>query len=124
MIELLTNDEMGEADRRTIASGIPGTDLMEHAGAAVARPSPGVIRPARVAMVAGPGKWRRWIRRGAPLAAAGYRIRLRLIGVPDSLKGDAPGRLADGAARSRRQRPRRRRCHHRCLVRPGPPSRD
>jgi hydroxyethylthiazole kinase-like uncharacterized protein yjeF len=91
MIELLTNDEMGEADRRTIASGIPGTDLMENAGAAVAkavtrRHPPG----SKVAMVAGPGN------NGGDgfvaarhLAAAGYRIRLCLIGVPDKLKGDA-----------------------------------
>lgn len=91
MIELLTNDEMGDADRRTIASGIPGTDLMENAGAAVAkavarRHPPG----SKVAVVAGPGN------NGGDgfvaarhLAAAGYRVRLCLIGALDKLKGDA-----------------------------------
>ncbi len=91
MIELLTNDEMGEADRRTIASGIPGTALMESAGAAVAtavarRHPPG----SRVAVVAGPGN------NGGDgfvaarhLAAAGYRVRLCLIGALDKLRGDA-----------------------------------
>jgi ADP-dependent NAD(P)H-hydrate dehydratase / NAD(P)H-hydrate epimerase len=91
MIELLTNDEMAEADRRTIASGIPGTVLMENAGAAVAkavarRHPPG----SRVAVVAGPGN------NGGDgfvaarhLAAAGYRVRLCLIGALDKLKGDA-----------------------------------
>jgi hydroxyethylthiazole kinase-like uncharacterized protein yjeF len=91
MIELLTNNEMGEADRRTIASGIPGTDLMENAGAAVAkavarRHPPG----SKVAVVAGPGN------NGGDgfvaarhLAAAGYRVRLCLIGALDKLKGDA-----------------------------------
>jgi ADP-dependent NAD(P)H-hydrate dehydratase / NAD(P)H-hydrate epimerase len=91
MIELLTNDEMGEADRRTIASGVPGADLMENAGAAVAR---AVIRRhppgSKVAVVAGPGN------NGGDgfvaarhLAAAGYRVRLCLIGALDKLKGDA-----------------------------------
>jgi ADP-dependent NAD(P)H-hydrate dehydratase / NAD(P)H-hydrate epimerase len=91
MIELLTNDEMREADRRTIASGIPGTDLMENAGAAVAkavarRHPPG----SKVAVVAGPGN------NGGDgfvaarhLEAAGYRVRLCLIGALDKLEGDA-----------------------------------
>jgi ADP-dependent NAD(P)H-hydrate dehydratase / NAD(P)H-hydrate epimerase len=91
MIELLTNAEMGEADRRTIASGVPGVELMENAGAAVAK---AVIRRhppgSKVAVVAGPGN------NGGDgfvaarhLAAAGFRVRVCLIGAPDKLKGDA-----------------------------------
>ena len=91
MIELLTNDEMAKADRRTIASGTSGADLMEKAGAAVAR---AVLRRhppgSRVAVVAGPGN------NGGDgfvaarhLAAAGMRVRVSLIGARDRLKGDA-----------------------------------
>jgi ADP-dependent NAD(P)H-hydrate dehydratase / NAD(P)H-hydrate epimerase len=91
MIELLTNAEMAEADRRTIAAGVSGADLMESAGTAVAkvvarRHPPG----SRVAVVAGPGN------NGGDgfvaarhLAAAGFRVRLCLIGARDRLRGDA-----------------------------------
>src|SRR5271165_5218767 len=91
MIELLTNAEMGEADRRTIASGVSGADLMENAGAAVAE---AVIRRhppgSKVAVVAGPGN------NGGDgfvaarhLAASGFRVRVCLVGAQDKLKGDA-----------------------------------
>src|SRR5262250_1996467 len=91
MFELLTNAEMSEADRRTIASGISGQILMENAGAAVAdavaaRHPPG----ARVAVVAGPGN------NGGDgfvaariLAGRGYPVRLLLLGDVARLKGDA-----------------------------------
>jgi ADP-dependent NAD(P)H-hydrate dehydratase / NAD(P)H-hydrate epimerase len=91
MIELLTNDEMGQADRRTIASGVAGFSLMENAGAAVAK---AVIRRhppgSKVVVVAGPGN------NGGDgfvaarhLAASGFRVRVCLIGARDRLKGDA-----------------------------------
>jgi hydroxyethylthiazole kinase-like uncharacterized protein yjeF len=91
MIELLTNAEMGEADRRTIASGVPGADLMENAGAAVAKAVIGRHPPgSKVAVIAGPGN------NGGDgfvaarhLAAAGFRVRVCLIGAPDKLRGDA-----------------------------------
>src|SRR5450432_3829572 len=91
MFELLTNDEMGEADRRTIESGVSGQTLMENAGAAVAqavmkRHSPG----SKVAVVAGIGN------NGGDgfvaarhLADAGYRVAVFVIGNRDSIKGDA-----------------------------------
>src|SRR3954453_13917720 len=79
MIELLTTAEMAEADRLTIAGGIPGIRLMENAGRAVAD---AVTRhaPGAVCMVAGPGN------NGGDgfvcariLAERGYRVRLLLL---------------------------------------------
>ncbi len=32
MVKLVTGEEMGEIDRRTIAAGTPGAELMENAG--------------------------------------------------------------------------------------------
>ncbi|HYN00428.1 MAG TPA: NAD(P)H-hydrate epimerase, partial [Aestuariivirgaceae bacterium] len=56
MTELLTTDEMAEADRLTIASGTSGFALMQRAGRAVADV---VVRfapiGAQVVVVAGPG---------------------------------------------------------------------
>jgi len=91
MIALLTNAEMAEADRLTIASGTAGIDLMEQAGRAVAetvasRHPPG----SAVAVVAGPGN------NGGDgfvaarvLADRGFRVRLLLLGERGRLKGDA-----------------------------------
>jgi hydroxyethylthiazole kinase-like uncharacterized protein yjeF len=91
MIELLTNAEMAEADRLTIASGTAGIDLMEQAGRAVAeavaaRHPPG----SHVVVVAGPGN------NGGDgfvaarvLADRGHRVRLLLLGERHRLKGDA-----------------------------------
>jgi hydroxyethylthiazole kinase-like uncharacterized protein yjeF len=91
MFELLTNDQMSEADRRTIASGVSGQTLMENAGAAVAdavraRHPPG----SRIAVVAGTGN------NGGDgfvaaryLAEAGYRVAVCLVGTRENIKGDA-----------------------------------
>lgn len=91
MIELLTTAEMAEADRRTIAGGVAGIQLMENAGRSVvdavtARHPPGL----RVAVVAGPGN------NGGDgfvaarfLAERGYRVRVLLVGDPKRLRGDA-----------------------------------
>jgi hydroxyethylthiazole kinase-like uncharacterized protein yjeF len=91
MIELLTNAEMGEADRLTIAGGVAGMTLMENAGRAVAdrvaaRHPPG----SRVAVVAGPGN-----NGGDGFVAArilrerGHRVSVLLVGNAARLKGDA-----------------------------------
>ncbi len=91
MLELLTNSEMAQADRLTTAAGIPGIDLMENAGRAVAdaisaRHPPG----SRITMVAGPGN------NGGDgfvaarlLAGRRNRVRLLLLGDPGRLAGDA-----------------------------------
>ncbi len=91
MIELLTTAEMAEADRLAIAGGVPGIQLMENAGRAVAdsiaaRHPPG----SQIAVVAGPGN------NGGDgfvaarlLAQRRYRVRVLLVGERERLKGDA-----------------------------------
>lgn len=91
MIELLTNAEMAEADRQTIASGTPGMTLMENAGRAVADAVALRHPPAsRIAVVAGPGN------NGGDgfiaarhLAQAGHSVSVLLVGDLAKLKGDA-----------------------------------
>ena len=89
MIEILTTIEMSQADRRTIAGGTPGIELMEYAGRAVADAAtrlPG----RRIVVVAGPGN------NGGDgfvaariLAERGLEVRVWLVGDKARLKGDA-----------------------------------
>src|SRR5262245_26481109 len=91
MIELLSTTEMTEADRLAIAGGIPGIELMENAGRAVAE-SVAARHPAgaQIVVVAGPGN-----NGGDGFVAARllverrYRVRVLLLGERDRLKGDA-----------------------------------
>src|SRR5579872_5381794 len=91
MLELLTNAEMAEADRRTIAAGLPGIRLMEAAGQAVADAIIAHFRlGTRVLVVAGPGN------NGGDgfvaarlLASRGYPVEIVLISDRSLLKGDA-----------------------------------
>jgi hydroxyethylthiazole kinase-like uncharacterized protein yjeF len=91
MIELLTNAEMADADRRTIAGGVPGIRLMERAGEAVADAVRARLRAgSRVVVVAGPGN------NGGDgfvaarlLAERGYQAEVLLVGEVARLKGDA-----------------------------------
>jgi hydroxyethylthiazole kinase-like uncharacterized protein yjeF len=91
MIELLSNVEMAEADRLTIAAGTAGLALMERAGTAVAAAVAEAHAPgARVVVVAGPGN-----NGGDGFVAArllgerGYEVKLLLLGEASRLKGDA-----------------------------------
>jgi ADP-dependent NAD(P)H-hydrate dehydratase / NAD(P)H-hydrate epimerase len=88
---LLTNSEMAEADRLTIAGGTPGSALMDQAGAAVAREAARLL-PSHgyVAVCCGPGN------NGGDgfvaarvLAAQEFTVELGLLGALDQLRGDA-----------------------------------
>jgi hydroxyethylthiazole kinase-like uncharacterized protein yjeF len=87
---LLTCMEMAAADAATIAAGTPGTALMEAAGRAVASAVIERYRRQPVLVLCGPGN------NGGDgfvaarcLQAAAWPVRLGLLGVRGSLKGDA-----------------------------------
>jgi NAD(P)H-hydrate epimerase len=88
--ELLTVAETYRADALAAASGVPGLDLMEAAGEAVAREIRRRWRPRPVVVLCGPGN------NGGDgfvvarrLADAGWPVRVGLLGGRESPKGDA-----------------------------------
>ena len=87
---VLTVEEMYKADAAAIAGGVPGIELMESAGTAIAREIRRRWRPRPIAVLCGPGN------NGGDgfvvarlLAAQGWPVRLGLLGAVEKLKGDA-----------------------------------
>ncbi len=88
--ELLTVAQMHRADQLTIDAGITGATLMQSAGAAVAREIRGRYSPRQTVVLCGPGN------NGGDgfviareLAAAGWPVRVALLGEREHLHGDA-----------------------------------
>jgi hydroxyethylthiazole kinase-like uncharacterized protein yjeF len=90
-IELLSPEQMGEADRQTIAAGTPGIALMERAGAAIADFARRRIPPgSEIAVLAGPGNnGGDGFVAASNLADAGYLVTVGLLAERGALSGDA-----------------------------------
>lgn len=100
MFEILTTDQMYDADRRTIEGGVSGDQLMQNAGRAVFDEIVRHWSPRSVSVLCGPGN------NGGDgfviaklLREQGWSVRLGLLGDLSDLKGDAALHAArwDGA---------------------------
>jgi ADP-dependent NAD(P)H-hydrate dehydratase / NAD(P)H-hydrate epimerase len=87
---LLFVSQMADADRRSMAAGISGADLMRNAGTAVAHEIERRWSPRRVCVLCGPGN------NGGDgfvvataLRAAGWPVRVALLGSRTALRGEA-----------------------------------
>jgi NAD(P)H-hydrate epimerase len=88
--ELLTVGEMTVADRTAIAGGVPGTTLMENAGRAVAAAVQARFALGTAVVLCGPGNnGGDGFVAARQLQAAGWRVRLGLLGAVEELQGDA-----------------------------------
>jgi ADP-dependent NAD(P)H-hydrate dehydratase / NAD(P)H-hydrate epimerase len=90
-MKVLTAEEMGAADRRSVEGGVPVAQLMEHAGAAVGR---FCLRrfggDGLVVVLAGKGNnGGDGMVAALRLAEAGGRVRVALLGKASELKGEA-----------------------------------
>jgi len=96
-VELLTPEEMAEADRLTIMAGTPGITLMARAGEAVAGIARRMAPPgARIVVIAGPGNnGGDGFVAARSLKDAEYNVSISLLGLRNKLTGDAA--LAAGA---------------------------
>ncbi len=87
---LLRVAQMEEADRLTVDAGISSVSLMHNAGAAVALEAMRRWPPRPVAVLCGPGNnGGDGFVAAAELAAAGWPVRVALLGALDRLHGDA-----------------------------------
>jgi len=100
MMKILTAEEMGAADRRSVEAGVPVAELMENAGAAVARfclrrfPGEGLV-----VVIAGKGNnGGDGMVAARHLAGAGRPVRVALLGSTGELKGEPAKALVDAVA--------------------------
>ncbi|MEZ5873956.1 MAG: NAD(P)H-hydrate dehydratase [Hyphomicrobiales bacterium] len=96
MLELLTAEQMGHADRLTIEGGVPGAVLMENAGRGVAdEVSARFPDAATVVVLCGPGNnGGDGFVAGRHLKERGYRVRVGFDGDPAKLPADAAAMAA------------------------------